>query len=65
MVDFKKVNLNKQFEGYTPLHKSPRIDENIHATWRGQSHTVHVYGKDFPWPVGKSPDRWMLNRKNK
>ena len=62
----KEELLKKQFEGYTPPHRSRSCDE-IHSTWRGSEHTVHVYGEkpDFPWPIGKSPDKWFAKKEEK
>jgi len=57
-----KFNFKKQSEGYTPLHTS-RSDPEPHTTWRGSDHTVHVYGADFPFPIGNSPDKWFPNKK--
>jgi len=55
---FEKFNFKKQSPGYTPLHTSGS-DSNPHTTWRGNEHTAHVYGNDFPWPIGKTEDKWL------
>jgi hypothetical protein len=59
----KKVDLRKQFEGYTPLHTSMSCDEP-HTTWRGTDFTVHVYGVDFPPPIGNTPAKLFPNKKD-
>ena len=58
----KVFNFDKQSPGYTPMHIS-RSDQNPHVTFRGQEHTVHVYGKDLPFPLGNSPDKWFSKKK--
>lgn len=58
----KKFKFDKQSEGYAPLHTS-RSDQELHTTWRGEEFTIHVYEKDFLWPIGKSPDKW-ISKKN-
>jgi len=60
----EKFYFKKQSDGYTPLHIS-RSDQEEHVSLKGNEFMAHVYGEDFPWPIGRTSDKWLHKRVEK
>lgn len=63
MSEIRKLDLRKDDKGsgFTTLHTS-KSDKEPHCTWKASDHAVHVYGLDYPWPIGKTADKWISPR---